>query len=31
MFSTEMRGRRLKASRYNTRQKFPLESQAEEP
>ena len=30
MFPTETRGRRLKASRYNTRQKFPLEQRAEE-
>lgn len=29
-FSPETRGRRLKAPRYNARQKFPLESQAEE-
>jgi hypothetical protein len=31
MFSTEMRGRRLKAPRYNNQKKFPLESYAEEP
>jgi len=31
MFSTEMGGLGLKASRHNIRQKFPLETQAEKP